>query len=116
MNKIIGIGREVEARRKDGTIFPIHLSVAEIDHLGIFTGVIRDLTEQRKAEKELEKARDELMMQILFTQRLSALAAMAGGIAHELNQPLSSIGLYAATIRNMIKSKETIDTSKIMGD
>ena len=113
--KIIGIGREVEARRKDGTIFPIHLSVAEVDHLGIFTGVIRDLTEQNNAEKELKKAREELMLQTLFTQRLSALATMAGGIAHELNQPLSSIGLYAATIRNMIKNKETVDTSKITG-
>ena len=114
--KIIGIGREVEARRKDGTIFPIHLSVAEVDHLGIFTGVIRDLTEQKNAEKALKKAREELMLQTLFTQRLSALATMAGGIAHELNQPLSSIGLYAATIRNMIKSKETVDTSLITGN
>ena len=113
--KIIGIGREAEGQRKDGTIFPIHLSVAEVDHLGLFTGVIRDLSEEKKAEKELEKARGELMMQTLFTQRLSALATMAGGIAHELNQPLSSIGLYAATICKMIKSKETVDTSKIMG-
>ena len=41
---------------------------------------------------------------------------MAGGIAHELNQPLSSIGLYAETIRNLIKSKETVDTSQISGN
>ena len=114
--KIVGIGREVEAKRKDGTIFPIHLSVAETDHLGLFTGVIRDLTEHKKAEKELEKAREELMVQTLFTQRLSALATMAGGIAHELNQPLGSIGLYAETIRNIIRSKETVDTSRISGN
>jgi PAS domain S-box-containing protein len=49
--KIIGIGREVEGLRKDGTIFPLHLSVAAIQHEGAtrFTGVMRDLTRERAA-------------------------------------------------------------------
>jgi PAS domain S-box-containing protein len=53
--RIIGIGREVSARRKDGTIFPIDLSVSEI-HLAdrrIFAGFVRDITERKEAEKAL---------------------------------------------------------------
>ena len=112
--KIIGNGREVVAQRKDGTTFPIDLAVSEVDHLAMFTGVIRDLTDRKKAEHELEQARNDLTAQTLFTQRLSALATMAGGIAHELNQPLSGIRLYAETIQNVIQSRETVDTSRII--
>jgi PAS domain S-box-containing protein/diguanylate cyclase (GGDEF)-like protein len=47
---VVGVGREVMARRKDGTIFPVHLSVAElrIDKRRLFTGTIRDLTENKE--------------------------------------------------------------------
>jgi two-component system sensor kinase FixL len=56
--KIIGTGREVEARRRDGTVFPIDLSVAEMNVGGRrgFIGVIRDITER----KLTEAARDQL--------------------------------------------------------
>lgn len=52
--KIIGIGREVFGQRKDGSVFPIHLSVSEI-RLGaerLFTGLVRDLTERRRLEAQ----------------------------------------------------------------
>ena len=53
--RIIGIGRETIARKKDGTLFPIDLSVSEV-HLSdrrIFTGFIRDITERKRLEKEI---------------------------------------------------------------
>jgi PAS domain S-box-containing protein len=50
---LIGIGREVEARRKDGSIFPIDLAVSEIKHLQLFTGIIRDITRRRELECEV---------------------------------------------------------------
>lgn len=53
--RIIGTGRQVEGRRKDGTTFPLDLSVSEVTAGGrrIFTGIIRDITERRQIEEEL---------------------------------------------------------------
>jgi PAS domain S-box-containing protein len=53
--KIIGIGREVVGRRKDGTIFPMDLSVSELRLADrrMFTGFVRDITERKEAEKVL---------------------------------------------------------------
>jgi two-component system CheB/CheR fusion protein len=53
--KIIGIGREVMGRRKDGTIFPMDLSVSEVKlaNRRMFTGFVRDITERKQLEKEI---------------------------------------------------------------
>ena len=52
--RIIGIGRDVTGRRKDGSTFPMHLSVSEyeIDGKRHFAGIVHDLTAQRQAESE----------------------------------------------------------------
>lgn len=54
VRKIIGIGREVEGRRKDGSTFPLYLSVSEVsfDHRRLFTGFVHDLTDLKKAEEQ----------------------------------------------------------------
>src|SRR6185369_17076377 len=53
--RIIGIGREVIGRRKDGSVFPMDLSVSEVSLAGrrMFTGFVRDITERKAAEKVL---------------------------------------------------------------
>ena len=53
--KIIGIGREVIGRRKDGTVFPMDLSVSEVKLASrrMFTGFVRDITERKQLEKEI---------------------------------------------------------------
>lgn len=61
--RIIGIGREVEGQRKDGSLFPIRLAVSELkleNEEIIFTGIIHDLTEIKRAEHELIKLNQEL--------------------------------------------------------
>jgi two-component system sensor kinase FixL len=52
--KIIGIGREVQARRKDGTLFPADLAVSEFhDGKPLFTGILRDITDRKRMEAEV---------------------------------------------------------------
>ncbi len=86
---IVGIGREVTARRKDGSEFPVHLAVGEFVEGGrsCFTGFIRDMSEQKEME---QKARAHLE-QLSHVTRLSAIDNLASGISHEINQPLTAI-------------------------
>lgn len=80
--RIIGIGREVVAQRKDGTHFPIDLSVGEgsVDGHRFFTAVIRDLTE-----------RIELQTKLAQSERLAAVGELAAGVAHEVNNPINTV-------------------------
>ena len=60
--RIIGIGRLTSARRRDGSTFPIELSVGEVQDRGqrLFTGFIRDLTERQQAERRVADLQAEL--------------------------------------------------------
>jgi two-component system sensor kinase FixL len=86
---IIGIGREVPARRKDGTVFPAFLSVGRIDGADPprFVGFLQDMTLRQEANRT--RAR------MLHVSRLAIMGEMASGIAHELNQPLAAIANFA---------------------
>ncbi len=87
--KIIGIGREVIGLRKDGSTFPMDLSVGEArqDGESIFVGIIRDLTSRKRTEAELEQARAELVR----VARVTTLGELTAAIAHEVNQPLTGL-------------------------
>lgn len=106
---VIGIGREVDALRSDGTIFPVWLSVGEIKSGSRrrFVGIIRDLTEQRRAERE-QHAVDARLAHV---SRLSLLGEMAAGIAHEINQPLSAISNYARAAEKLIERGDHDDAT-----
>jgi two-component system, LuxR family, sensor kinase FixL len=82
VKKIIGIGREVTGRRKDGSTFPVHLSVAEmvLDGETKFTGILHDLTERTRIEAQLREQ-----------TALARLGEMAAVIAHEVKNPLAGI-------------------------
>lgn len=90
--KMIGVGRVVLGRRKDGSTFPMELSVGETraGTDSFFTGFIRDLTEMKEAERRIEAVNAELV----HMSRFSALGEMASALAHELNQPLTAITSY----------------------
>lgn len=90
--RIIGIGRVVVGRRKDGSTFPMELSVGEMRSGGqrYFTGFIRDLTERQQTETRLQ----ELQSELVHMSRFTALGDMASTLAHELNQPLTAITNY----------------------
>jgi two-component system sensor kinase FixL len=117
--RIIGIGREVQARRKDGSVFPVDLAVSEVSLVGrrLFTGIVRDLTERKLAEKKLEAHRDELA----HVLRLNTMGEMAAGLAHEINQPLSAIHNYACgAIRRLgygdCERSDLIEVAQLIAD
>ncbi|MBT8400537.1 MAG: PAS domain S-box protein, partial [Rhodothermia bacterium] len=89
----ITAGREVTAMRKDGATFPIYLSISEVHGHPErkFVGLIRDISDQRAAENEAREHRENLA----HVDRLNMLGEMATGIAHEINQPLTAISLFA---------------------
>ncbi|MGZ6050202.1 MAG: PAS domain S-box protein [Phenylobacterium sp.] len=90
--RIIGIGRVVVGERKDGSTFPMELSVGEVrsGERRFFTGFVRDISERQETERRLHTLQDELA----HVSRLTALGEMASALAHELNQPLSAIANY----------------------
>jgi PAS domain S-box-containing protein len=80
--RIIGIGREVTARRRDGSLFPVHLSVGEMSLGGEpkFTGILHDLSARVRMEEQLREQ-----------AALARLGEMAAVIAHEIKNPLAGV-------------------------
>jgi two-component system, LuxR family, sensor kinase FixL len=108
--RIIGIGRIVVGERKDGSTFPMELSVGEakIGTDRFFTGFIRDLTERRSQERRMQ----ELQSELVHVSRLTAMGEMASSLAHELNQPLSAITSYLRGASTLLKA-EQVDTGRV---
>jgi len=82
VQKVIGIGREVTGRRKDGTTFPLHLSVGETSLAGErkFTGILHDLSARVAMEEQLREQ-----------AALARLGEMAAVLAHEVKNPLAAV-------------------------
>lgn len=96
--KVIGIGREVEGRRKDGSTFPLDLSVAKVN-LGrqtLYSGIVRDISQRKQYERQILEANAELEE---FSYRTS----------HDLRSPIaSSIGMVSI-VQDMIEGGATAD-------
>lgn len=110
--RIIGIGRTVTGLRGDGTTFPMELSVGEAvnDSAHIFTGFIRDLTEQQAAEERIEELRSGLV----HAARVSAMGTMASTLAHELNQPITAVVNYVTGVRNLLAEDDPANADMIV--
>ena len=102
VSHIIGIGREVEACRKDGSIFPVSLAVGRIPDSDPprFVGFLHDLTARRQAAEEQQR----MQQRMARVSHLVTMGEMAAAIAHEINQPLAAISNYAQASERLLQS------------
>ena len=108
---IIGIGRIVTGLRRDGTTFPMHLAIGEMQSGDefYFTGFVRDLTEHQQTQERLQALQSELV----HVSRLSAMGEMASALSHELNQPLAAISNYMKGSRRLLAGSQDPNIVKI---
>lgn len=112
--RIIGVGRDVEGQRKDGSVFPLHLSVAraDVDGAPLFIGILRDLTMRNATQQALARS-----------QRLDAIGQMTGGIAHDFNNLLTVVignlelmEMRGPTDRQIALIKDALDAATLGAD
>ena len=103
--KVIGIGREVRGKRKDGSEFPLYLAVGEtcVDGARKFTGIVRDLTGTKRLEHLVQER-----------QTLARIGELAAVVAHEVRNPLAAI----RGVVEVIQTRFATDSPdrKILGD
>lgn len=99
--KIIGIGREVPCQRRDGSIFPGHLSVSEVQLEGrvLYTGIMRDLTERKEREAALKQAEKRARA----AEELASVGTLVAGLAHEIGTPMGVIQGHARLLEKAVE-------------
>ncbi|WP_069130638.1 sensor histidine kinase [Rhodohalobacter halophilus] len=112
--KIIGIGREVTGLRKDGTTFPMYLAVSEVNVNGqrLYTGIVRDITEQRRLEQEVlrisehERHRIGQDLHDGLGQMLTGISLINRNIANSLREDGHELAEEVDDITRLVKEAD----------
>lgn len=98
------VNEEAQGLRRDGTAIPVRLAIGRVAGSGEprHVAFLHDLSE-RKIEEERTRLMNERLMNVA---RLATMGEMAGGIAHELNQPLTAIANYALAAERLLESPD----------
>jgi two-component system sensor kinase FixL len=107
--RIIGIGREVVGRRKNGTTFAMYLSVGEgeLDGEPIYLGIVHDISERKEAEQRIM----ELQKELIHATRVTTTGQLGAALAHELNQPLGAILNNAGILEELAARMDGADAA-----
>jgi PAS domain S-box-containing protein len=99
--RIIGVGREVRGRRRDGSTFPLELAVAEwcADGRRFFTGIMRDITARKEAERGLRESRAAMQAAKETAERADlAKSKFLAAASHDLRQPLQALFFVSSAL------------------
>jgi PAS domain S-box-containing protein len=106
----IVVGREVEGLRKDGATVPLELSVgaARQDGTQIFVGIVRDISERKRADRERQSALDEL------ARSNQDLEQFADVVSHDLQEPLRMVSSYCELLRRGYRGRLDDDADQFI--
>ena len=98
-------------QRKDGTTFPMHVSIGEGESPegNILVAIVRDMTERQNTERRAQ----ELQQELLHVSRLSAMGEMSSALAHEVNQPLAAINNYLRAAQRTLGTHTDVTSLKV---
>lgn len=122
---ILGRPRELNAMRRDGTVFPCEVSVSRADlRVGgpsgepraILTGIIRDISERNETDRKLralnralEEKNRELETIAYNAEKLASVGKLAASIAHEIRNPLTALKVRLFSIQRAVGSSPALD-------
>ena len=117
--RVIGKGRHVEGRRRDGAIIPVDLAVGEVHVQGrrMFTGIMWDVSEQQRAEEVLRETEERYRtMQAQFTEleRVAVAGEMAAIAAHEIRTPLNAMSINVQMTHRLLRRGGTAELERAM--